>query len=104
MKRLLLIASTLIAATSANAADWRYCLASATDDHKVYMSEPFQTDAPMSTVEEAFARLLARSGLRHGEIQCPRSESEKSALTMRDHAIAFNRTNGNEIAKVSGKP
>jgi hypothetical protein len=99
-----LIGGALIAATPASATDWRYCLASALDEHKVYMSEPFQTDAPMTAVADAFSRLLDRDRLRHGEIQCPRSDSEMLALTMRNHAIDFNRMNGNEIAKVSGKP
>jgi hypothetical protein len=104
MKPLLLIVSILIAATRAEASDWLYCLAAAPEEHKVYMSEPFQTDASMTTVSDAFSRLLAGLKLQHGEIQCPRSDSEEPSLLMRDHAIDFNRMNGNEIAKVSGKP
>jgi hypothetical protein len=102
--RSVLIAIAVIAPTSVSAADWRYCLAPASGEHKVYLSEPFQTDAPMTAVADAFARLLTRSGLRHGEIQCPRSDSEESALIMRDYTIDYNRMNGNEIAKMRGKP
>jgi hypothetical protein len=99
-----LIGWALIATTSANATDWRYCLTAAADEHKVYMSEPFQTDASMDTVTEAFSHLLARLNLRHGEVQCPRGDTERSISTMRDYAISFNRLNGNEIAKVGGRP
>jgi hypothetical protein len=102
--RTVLVTVAVIATTSASAADWRYCLAPAPGERKVYLSEPFQTDAPMTAVEEVFARLLTRSGLRHGEIQCPRSDSEESAFMMRDYTIEYNRMNGNEIAKVRGKP
>ena len=91
-------------ATQADSAEWRYCLTVSPDEHKVYLSEPFQTDVSMTAVADAFARLLKRSGLQHGEIQCPRSDNEGATLTMRDHAINFNRMNGNEIAKVSGRP
>jgi hypothetical protein len=79
-----LIGGALTAATPASAADWRYCLASALDEHKVYMSEPFQTDAPMTIVADAFSRRLDRDRLRHGEIQCPRSDSEIASPSFAD--------------------
>jgi hypothetical protein len=103
MKALLMLAATLITTSPAGAADWRYCLA-LSDDNKVYISEPFQTNASMSAATDAFSRLLARQQLRHQPVQCPKSADEKSALQMRDHAINFNRSSGREIATVSGKP
>jgi hypothetical protein len=49
-------------------ADWRCCLAAAPEEHKVYLSKPFQTDASMIAVWDAFW-VIGRLYLRHGEIQ-----------------------------------
>jgi hypothetical protein len=38
-------------------ADWRYCLAAAPEEHKVDMSESFQTNASMIAVSDAFSGL-----------------------------------------------
>jgi len=102
--RRVLVTVAAMATTSANAADWRYCLAPALGERKLYLSEPFETDEPMATVTRAFARVLMEAGLAHGEIQCPRSDSGESALMMRDYTIDFNRKNRNEIVEVPGKP
>jgi len=104
MKALLMLAATLIATSPAGAADWRYCLALSPDENKVYISEPFQTNASMSAATDAFSRLLARQQLRHQPVQCPKSADEKSALQMREHSISFNRSSGREIANVGGTP
>ena len=104
MKASLLLGVSLIAATPASAEDWRYCLAVSPDVIKVYLSEPFPTNASMSAATDAFSRLLARQQLRHQGVQCPKAADEKSALQMREYAINFNRSSGRAIAPISGKP
>jgi hypothetical protein len=101
MKAAFLTGVALITTSPANAADWRYCLATSPDEKSVYLSEPFQTNASMSAATDAFSRLLAGRHLRHQGVQCPRSADQHSALAMREYAIGFNQSNGREIANVT---
>jgi hypothetical protein len=101
MKATFLTGVALITTSPANAADWRYCLATSPDEKSVYLSEPFQTNASMSAATDAFSRLLAGRHLRHQGVQCPRSADQHSALAMREYTIGFNQSNGREIANVT---
>ena len=87
-----------LAAGTAHAEDWRYCLAPLHVEHKVYMSSPFFTTKPMERLQDEFASALSRAGLRHGAVQCPRGD-EQSIVTMRSQAARFNRESGNVVVE-----
>jgi len=85
-----------LAAGQARAADWRYCLAPQRAEHKVYMSTAFPTTKSMERLQDEFAGALARAGVRHGAVQCPRGD-EQSIEIMRLQAMRFNRESGNAV-------
>jgi hypothetical protein len=85
-----------LAAGSARAQDWRYCLAPLRAEHKVYISAPFVTAKPMERLQDEFASALAHAGVRHGAVQCPRGD-EQSIAAMRAQAERFNRESGNAV-------
>jgi hypothetical protein len=86
------------------AAEWRYCLAPSHADRKVYMSPPFPATVSMDDAESQFGELLAASGLRFDDVQCPRGDGQTASLTMQQHAITINRELGNKIINMSWKP
>jgi hypothetical protein len=83
----------------AQAQDWRYCLAPLRAEHRVYMSSTFATAKPMERLQDEFASALARAGLRHGAVQCPRGGDERSIEVMRIQAARFNRESGNDVVE-----
>jgi len=92
------IALVVLAAGSAHAQDWRYCLAPLHAEHKIYISAPFFTAKSMERLQDEFASALSRAGLRHGAVQCPRGD-EQSIAVMRLQAARFNRESGNAVVE-----
>ena len=89
-----------VAIAPALAAEWRFCIAPANQDHRIYMTQPFLTAVSMETVEMGFHQLLERSGRRHDSVQCPTGAGEQAVRSMRLHADDFNRQMGNEIVPI----
>ena len=94
MRALLVLALIVLLPRAAAAEDWRYCLAPAHAEHKIYISMPFPATMSMDAAESQFGRALTRSGLRYDDVQCPHSDSESGALAMQRHAISMNRELG----------
>jgi hypothetical protein len=88
----------------AAAAEWRFCIAPANQERKIYMTAPFLTGAAMEALENGFHQTLDRSGRRHDNVQCPTGGNEQSVRAMRQHADEFNRQMGNEVVAVDWKP
>ena len=88
----------------ASALEWRFCIAPAGQDHRIYMTPPFPTTTPMEVMESDFHQVLERAGYRHDSVQCPTGASEQAVRAMRQHADDFNRQMGNEIVGVDWKP
>jgi hypothetical protein len=88
----------MLAAGTAHADEWRYCLAPLHAEHKVYISAPFFTAKSMERLQDEFASALARAGLRHGAVQCPRGDQQSISL-MRLQAARFNRESGNAVVE-----
>jgi hypothetical protein len=82
----------------ARADDWRYCLAPLHAEHKVYVSAAFPTVKSMERLQDEFGNALARAGVRHGAVQCPRGD-EQSIQVMRLQATRFNRESGNTVVE-----
>src|ERR1700730_12792041 len=89
---------------SAAAAEWRFCIAPANQEHKIYMTAPFFAATPMEAMESGFHQALDRSGRRHDSVQCPTGPNEQAGRAMRQHADEFNRQMGNEVIPVDWKP
>ena len=87
----------LVSHQRALAADWKYCLAPSSADHKVYMTDAFPVRGSVNDANNAFERALDQAGLRHDVVQCPRADDERSIMAMQQYAIAFNREVGNVI-------
>ena len=88
----------------AAAAEWRYCIAPANQERKIYMTAPFLTTVPMETMESGFHQALERSGHHHDSVQCPTGANEQAVRAMRQHADDFNRQMGNEVVPVDWRP
>jgi hypothetical protein len=90
---------------SAQAVEWRYCLAVSQAEQRVYMSYPFQcaTD-DFPKLERVLRESLTRAGVSVDTVQCPRGSDERSILAMRDHAIAFNRQTQITAVDVKWRP
>jgi hypothetical protein len=86
------------------AAEWRFCIAPANQEHKIYMTAPFLTATPMEVLENGFGQVLDRAGRRHDSVQCPTGPTEQAVRGMRQHADDFNRQMGNEVSPVDWKP
>lgn len=88
----------------AAAAEWRFCIAPSSQEHRIYITAPFLTAAPMESMEVALHQVLDRSGRRHESVQCPTGPTEQAVKTMRQHADDFNRQMGNDVVPLDWKP
>jgi hypothetical protein len=86
------------------AAEWRFCIAPAKEDHKIYMTAPFPTTSGMETLETAFRKALEQAGHRADSVQCPTGAGEQAVRAMRQHAGEFNLQLGNEVVPVDWRP
>lgn len=97
---------TLTGAAAAPAAtlEWRFCMAPANQEHRIYVTLPFPTTIPMETMESSFHQALERAGRHHDGVQCPTGANEQAVQVMRQHADDFNRQIGNEVVGVDWRP
>ena len=86
------------------AGDWRFCLAPAEADHKIYVTTPFPEQPATGDAEQEFRRSLSWSGLVYDVVQCPRSDDETSAQAAQRQAIDYNRRLGNRVVTMNWKP
>jgi len=86
------------------AAEWRFCIAPSSQEHKIYVTAPFFAVASMEAMEGAFHLALERSGRRHDGVQCPTGANEQAVRVMRLHADEFNRQMGLEVIPVDWRP
>jgi hypothetical protein len=93
-------ASTVPAA----ALEWRFCIAPANQDHRIYMTPPFSTAVAMEAMESGFHQALEHAGRRHDSVQCPTGSGEAAVRAMHQHADDFNRQMGNEVVGVDWRP
>jgi hypothetical protein len=91
VQRLAFGALLTLAATTGARAEWRYCLAASDEAKKVYLSDPFQTNTPPSSLEASFGEVLKQSEIAHGAVQCPRGASKRQIVDMRKETIGFNK-------------
>ena len=88
----------------AAAAEWRFCIAPANQERKIYMTAPFLTTIAMEAMENGFHQALERSGHRHDSVQCPTGANEQAVRAMRQHADDFNRQMGTEVVPIDWRP
>jgi hypothetical protein len=104
---MLLGASLLVTGASltpAAALEWRFCIAPASQEQKIYMTPPFPTTIPMEVIESGFHQALERAGRPHDSVQCPTGANEQAVFAMRQHADDFNRQMGNEVVPIDWRP
>jgi hypothetical protein len=90
--------------STAALADWRYCYASAPDQHRFYMSLPFVQTQPAETIEDAFRRMLDERGIQPRAVVCPRGHDQAEVQERMDHATSYNRQNGNTVVPLDWSP
>jgi len=95
---------TLAGLQVAAAAEWRFCIAPAGPEHKIYITAPFLAGISMEAMESGFHQVLDRSGRRHDSVQCPTGPNEQAVRAMRQHADDFNRQMGTEVVPVDWRP
>src|SRR3984957_13330247 len=92
--------ATMAGLQSAAAAEWRFCIAPANPERKIYVTAPFLATTPMEAMESGFHQVLERSGHRHDSVQCPTGPNEQAVRAMRQHADDFNRQMGTEVVPI----
>ncbi len=92
------------AVAPAQALEWRFCIAPASQEHRIYMTLPFPTTIPMEEMENGFHQILEHAGRRHDSVQCPTGANEQAVQAMRQHAGDFNRQMGNEVVGIDWRP
>ena len=92
-----LIIAPIAFSQSVSATEWRYCLAASEEEHKVYLSGTFVTNADAWSTDSAFEKVLMHDGLRYDAIQCPRADDENAIMTMLQGAVAYNKKIGRKI-------
>lgn len=98
------LAVAMLAPRPARADDWRFCLAAAHAQHKVFLSGTFQTATEMDALQSDFGSELDRRGIAHEEVQCPRGSDRDGAAEMHLNAIGFNRELGNTVVRLDWRP
>ena len=81
--------------------EWRFCLAPAQAEHRMYMSDPIPAGDIMINADDAFDRLLKKAGIRHDEVQCPRAPNKPTLLFRQRYAVKWNQELGNKIIPIS---
>jgi hypothetical protein len=94
----------IVALQCAAAAEWRFCIALANQEHRIYVTSPFLTAIPMEAMENGLHQTLDRAGRRHDSVQCPTGASEQAVRLMRQHADDFNRQMGNDVVPLDWRP
>ena len=89
---------------TAIAAEWQYCLAPSNDEHKIYLSGVFATNAGVGSADSSFEQALVQARLSHDEVQCPRADNEKSIMAMLQDAVAYNQKIGRKVVYVRWEP
>jgi hypothetical protein len=84
--------------------EWRYCLAPAQAEHRMYMSNPISAGDIMISADDAFDRLLKKAGIRHDEVQCPRAPNKPTLLFRQRYAVKWNQELGNTIIPINWEP
>jgi len=85
------------AASTADAAEWRYCYGADRPGHRFYLSAPFRTSEPMIRIELDFQRRLIAEGLGEIHTGCPRAADKAGILALMREAERFNREEGNRL-------
>ena len=98
------ILAQIAGSAPALAAEWRFCIAPANPEHKIYVTAPFLATTSMEAMESAFGIALDRAGRRHDSVQCPTGANEQAVRVMRQHSDEFNRQMGNEVVPVDWRP
>jgi hypothetical protein len=90
-----LLIALLYGSHGASAADWRFCIAPADAENRIYISMPFPSMGAKAELE--FDESLTAGRMRHGSVQCPRADGEASAVIMRQYVIEFCNKVGRKI-------
>jgi hypothetical protein len=97
------LAASALHGSTAQASDWRYCIAPSPAQHTIYMSAPFPTDDAMETIESEFGQVLDHALLAHDSVQCPRGDADTIA-GMKQQAIQYNEASGNKVVQLNWRP
>jgi hypothetical protein len=101
-------AAALVTVASAQAAfaDWRFCYAAESAQHRFYMSLPFQVSErqSMSEIEDAFRQEVIAIRASPEGVGCPRAENAVGIEQRMRHAREFNLGNGNSVVPLDWIP
>lgn len=103
--RMVMSLLVVLAASQAHAADWRYCLAQDEDTRKVYVTDPFQSDRTLQSLEAQFNEWLRANEL-YSNIAgiCPRAISPYGPAADIRAAVEYNRGLGVKAVRVDWLP
>jgi len=104
MVRLTVSIASVVAAATAARAEWRYCYATAPDQHRFYVSSAFVQAQPMEAIEDAFRRMLEERQIEARAVACPRGHNEEEVQERISYTTSYNRQNGNTVVPLAWSP
>ena len=96
--------AAVVAATSApalaDAADWRFCVASDFQDHVAYLTPSFESNAAGKELEGRVGEMLTQEKLPFENVQCRLPTDLSQSLAQRDDAQVFVKAMGFELQSI----
>ncbi len=94
------VTMSLLASSEARADEWRYCLATATSGNTIYVSNAFESAAPLEILQRKFAEALEQKQYHASGIQCPRGGSSDVISSDIARLVSYQKALGNRISQV----
>jgi hypothetical protein len=104
MRCIAIVFAIALLGSSAEAADWRYCLAQDEQDRRVYVTDAFEWSHGIDPLEKAFNEWLDGNELAHTWGICPLAISPSGPAEDVRAALAYNQGLGLRAVRVSFHP
>jgi hypothetical protein len=99
-----LVLLTVAVAPGPALADWHYCFAVSEDARRVLRSGAFQSRAETQVLQRRFDQYLDETRQTHAPAQCPRADTLREALEMRQTGSDYNRSMGRQTVDLDWSP
>jgi hypothetical protein len=97
IRRAALLIPVLLAAGSARAEEWRFCVGVVPSSHETVISDIFTSEADSGRLEHKLEAYYRTKRAKTLTFQCPRGGDRVAALNGQTAALQFNRTLGYSV-------
>jgi hypothetical protein len=104
MRSLALVLPVLIGSGTAACAEWRYCFRLDEGQRRFYISQAASIQHSLNGLAMAFSRAISVQSGALLSVSCPRADDKTGISALMEHAIRYNRENGNTVVRVNWSP